>query len=116
MLFRSEKIFFKHIPRTAGISFIESLQEIYKDDFYHVNYESIIDIPLNKSCIAGRINNIDNRHNITIIRNPVDRVISQFFHEISVFKKYDKKYNIKNLITKKKSHIIVRLLKYFPFW
>ena len=92
-----EKIFFKHIPRTAGISFIESLQEIYKDDFYHVNYESIIDIPLNKSCIAGRINNIDNRHNITIIRNPVDRAISQFFHEISVFKKYDKKYNIKNL-------------------
>ena len=99
-----EKIFFKHIPRTAGTSFIESLQEIYQNDFYHVNYESVIDIPLHKSCIAGRINNIENRHNITIIRDPIDRVISQFFHEISIFKKYDKKYKDRKSTRLNSSH------------
>jgi len=78
-----DKIYFIHVPKTAGTSFYFELVKKYNNKIYKPCYPSNYNThyPLKKKM------NFDNIQTITIIRNPIERVYS-FYHDVLKNKKH----------------------------
>ena len=83
------KTFFVHIPKTAGISFRDNLQRFYNSSrSLHIYLpKNLKDKNINDyDLVTGHITPLksdisENRIIVTWIRNPVDRLMSQFFYQ-----------------------------------
>ena len=83
-----KRTFFVHIPKTGGICFKINLMKFYDSErSLHVYTDGHSDNDLSKyDLVTGHIQPLqsditDNRLIVTWIRNPVDRLVSQFFYQ-----------------------------------
>lgn len=91
----SDMILSVHIPKTAGVSFRKILAQLYQEDFM-LKYWQMTDaygqvvtsIPGNVRCIHGHYSPdvllplYPNARLITWVRDPVERVVSSYFHRL----------------------------------
>jgi len=84
----AKKCFFVHVPKTAGICFKINLQKFYEESrslhVYlpeHLEGKSIDDYDLVTGHIQPMKDDLsDDRLLVTWLRNPVDRLVSQYFY------------------------------------
>lgn len=86
------RLIFLHIPRTGGTSFIRSLEEVYGPEFcfltpYDGSFAKCSENTRGYKAFAGHImtgdkiySRIKDYVNITILRNPIERVLSTYQH------------------------------------
>jgi hypothetical protein len=99
----SDKIYFNHIPKTGGKFFFNAIEQSSKLNIYFVNNSTEINLNRFNTCdiLTGHLGidpnvMINNIKTITLIRNPVDRLIShycQFTAEHNNSKKYIYDFN-----------------------
>lgn len=80
------KVVFIHIPKTGGTTLKDILIRDYGEDNYY-EYTSDFGVPdissIDKQVISGHINfnySLDGNILLTLLRNPIDRIISHFGH------------------------------------
>lgn len=94
------KLIFVHVPKTAGMTFNNILQQLYKDKFIRLEEDEYLcgrDIKPkivyynSYDLISGHFNvdKYDHADRITFVRDPVERVISHYYY----IKKQNSKYS-----------------------